>query len=142
MKLYSRHQGGWIAKFVIVGVALLLALLLGVYFLRSQAKSPQTQVNQPSTTKNDTSKSSSSDKGASDSKNNVDQALPSGQSSSDQSADSTSNSSNQQAAGSNPSTGGVETLPHTGPETTIAQLVVIAMLAFVATLYIRSRRIV
>lgn len=142
MKLYSRHQGGWIAKFVIVGVALLLALLLGVYFLRSQAKSPQGQLNQPSSTKNDTSKSTSSDKGVSDNKSSVDQALPSASNQSDQSANSTTNSANQQTADSNASTGAVGVLPHTGPETTIAQLAVIAMLAFVATLYIRSRRIV
>lgn len=146
MKKYSRHQSGWIAKFVIIGVALLLTLLLGVYFLKSQAKTSQTRVDHPTNIAKDGTDKSSSDSNASGDKNNVDKALPSGPSDNSQPNASANNSNGSSSTpapqpSSSPDAG-VGALPHTGPETTAAQLAVIAMLAFTVTLYVRSRRTV
>ncbi len=137
MKVYSRHQGGWIAKFVIIGVALLLTLLLGVYFLKSQAKTSQTQVDHPTSDTKGSEDKSSSNSGSSNDKNSVDKALPSTSGNNDQSTNSSGNSNSSSTS----SDATVGTLPHTGPETTAAQFVAIATLVFVVTLYIRSRRV-
>ena len=154
MKKYSRRQGGWIASFVIIGAILLLALLVGVYFLKNQSKTSETQTNKPSNvTKDDTKKPSSNDSSSSSTnKDNVDDALPStdgsdqssrsdsSSSSSDNSSTSSSGSDQSSQTGSSGAT--TDALPHTGPETSVVQLAVIALLAFAAASYVRSRRLV
>jgi cytoskeletal protein RodZ len=163
MKMNVKHQGGWVASFVIVGILLTFAVLGGLYWLKANQK----QVAKTDTTKSqstsNTAKTSPNDKkSANDSpstqkdeekgevidtnqvakKEDAAASTPQAPAPSTQTAPAASAAPAASSAPTTPASSGAAKgpLPTTGPEDIFAQLVAVAILAFSAATYVRSRQ--
>lgn len=136
----TKHQGGWVATFVVVGILLVLGLLASVYFVKvrhstinesapaSQSSSDNTSKQTEQKTKPETPPSKESTKPVTKQpSSNSDSSKPSQQPSTSQETTKPTVSKNK-------------ALPTTGPSETISSLMALGLVAFVATSYVRSRR--
>ncbi|HEY1085096.1 MAG TPA: hypothetical protein VGE34_00035 [Candidatus Saccharimonadales bacterium] len=139
----DRHQGGWIANFLIVGVLLVVGLIGAIYFLKSQGTDGGDQIATEETqqsTESDTETQSSEekkdsqsdaakeDKEAKDEKNNSSKTDKSSTSESTSKDDSDKQVKEQ------------TDLPATGPAEAMQAVVGLSALTFSASAYIQSRR--
>lgn len=150
MNQRTRNQGGWVASFVVVGAILVLGLLAGLYYIKTQ----QLEGGEVAVTE--------TDKGVSDSdKNTPDQSSSKGDSNKKATPPKATDSSKDRAApkqdgqenkeqveaddeatpavGSS-SDGSKKELPATGPGDTAAQLIAVFALTVSGVAYIGSRR--
>lgn len=149
-----RHQGGWVASFVIVGVLLAAGLVGSLYVLRLQSASSET----PQVAKDDSSKPSADDwktkepenksESSTDKKDKDQTPATSGTTDNDRPSSAATDDDKEQSAPASETPAATETpseqrhLPSTGPADTVGSILVVALLAFAAVSYLQSRRYV
>lgn len=134
MNKQFKHQGGWVASFLIVGILLTLAVLGGLYYIKSNQK--QLAKNDGDTTSQTTTVEPSKDN-----ENNSDEKGETVDTNTQNSAANNQESTNSQSQSSTSSTGSTAKLPATGPEDTLQNAFILALVAFSVATYVRSREL-
>lgn len=169
MKTSYKHQGGWVASFLIVGILLTLAVLGGLYYVKTHQKelagtqtattpaatdSSTKKVTPDAATKEDKTKSGNSSQTtpqvagttntntAPTPKNTTDDSDETDDSNEtgEEKAD-TNTATVTKPAATQPGTNAAK-LPATGPEDGLFDAAILALLAFVVATYVRSRKAV
>lgn len=118
-----QRQGGWVATFVVVGAVLAIALLGGLYLIKSH----DDQANKTATTSNNEKKQSEQ----SGSENTP--PVETGTSKTPSKSTTPQKNTSTQKDSKTP-------LPTTGPTEALAEVIVLSILVFAGTSYVRSRR--
>lgn len=144
MNKQFKHQGGWVASFLIVGILLTLAVLGGLYYIKSNQKKLAMGEDNSSTSQVTTVEPANDNENKSTEKGEtVDTNTQSTSTNSQSSSSSASTSTQPQSSTQPPTNAGSSTstakLPATGPEDTLQNAIVLALVAFSAATYIRSR---
>ena len=139
MNKQYKHQGGWVASFLVVGALLTVAVLGGLYYLKVNQK--QIATTATSSSKTD-SKNANSDDTNSESTTVVPQTDEKKGETVDTNKAATPADTDDEALDS--STALVDSsakLPTTGPEDTLANAGILAIIAFSFATYVRSRKL-
>lgn len=130
--MVSHRQGGWAASFIIIGAVLLIALVGGVYYLRTMQSSPeQTDVTQE--------ESSDIEQPASD--DTQDTTPTDTDEAADTSETDSSSSSSDTAASEQTTSPSRDALPETGPaEDALYSVVALGALTFSVAAFVISRQ--
>ena len=137
MKVRTRNQGGSLVSYAVVGVILAVLLIGGLYFVQRYNDTVQ-KSNEVAkeTEKNDDKKASdssadSSNTESSDTANQSNSATTNDTDDEDTTFTETDETAESEASSS---------LPATGPESTVSQLLGLSALTFAGVAYVRSRR--
>lgn len=150
MNKQYKHQGGWVASFLIVGILLTLAVLGGLYYIKANQKKLASGNSDPATSQTTTVEPADDSTESSDVKEQGETVDTNSQSAAGSGAGSATDSKNPGTSGSGASTqtspstgasGSTAKLPATGPEDTALNAGILAIIAFSATTYIRSRQL-
>lgn len=141
MNQRRRHQGGWMASFIVVGAVLVVGVLGGLYYLKIQhdnnlAKDSGTPQVSKSNTSGTSKDNSTSGKKATTDNSSKGTASTNNKPDTSSSASTGSSDSSSTTSGTNNS----KNLPQTGPSETILSGVVLALVTFSTVGYMRSRR--
>lgn len=135
MNTQYKHQGGWVASFLIVGTVLVLAVLGGLWYVKS---------NQTELAGTDTTSESATESESTPAENEETAPSEGGavvpQDDADKGEVVDTNNEAAPAVEPEPATSPVATLPETGPEDTLGTLIIISILTFSTVTYLRSRQ--
>jgi hypothetical protein len=140
-----RNQGGWVVNFVVVGAVLVLGLLAGLYYLKSQEASRDTsnlatETDQSDQTSKDTDKPDTEAPRADDDKGDSNTSTDRDDDFNTPSTDDTVGSDDATDTKPSHESDDSAELPQTGPADAAAQLTGATLLTIAAAAYVQSRR--
>lgn len=149
MNQRTRNQGGWVASFMVIGAVLVLGLLAGLYYIKTQqlegGGTVAIETNETSSDSDKNTSGQSSSKGDNNKKTMPPEATDSSKDHATSGKDGQKHKEQAEADNkTTPAVGssedGSEALPATGPGDVVAQLIAVFALTVSGVAYVGSRR--